>query len=294
MIEKAKKPQKSRTYLVLVAISLAYIGVYYLLMRETEECDPQKFFVRNHLFHGFWDQYLACRSINELGDALAGAFAPVAFIWLAGTVFIQSKELEAQRQELDETQEVMREQLAVAKEQVEETRASTALFKKQTGILEFDHQKRLQNEANKEFDADVNFVLSQAEGSRQEFRLDAYKFAPGILAEGNTAFEIHRNLLIPDSYGLPDFERLARLVITRIDNFNEYFGTKPDSPSIEYRNSEGAFLALSASFNRLKGRIPNLSPDYQIRARELRIELAALKLEDFLRRIDEEYKRFAR
>jgi len=144
MTEKAKKPQKSRTYLVLVAFSLAYIGIYYLLMRETEACDPQKFFIRNHWFHGFWDQYLACRSINELGDALAGAFAPVAFIWLAGTVFIQSQELQAQRQELDETQEVMREQLEVSREQVKETKASTKLFERQTAVLEYEHNLREQ------------------------------------------------------------------------------------------------------------------------------------------------------
>lgn len=144
MTEKAKTQQKSRTYLVLIAFSLTYMGIYYLLMRETEACDPQKFFIRNHWFHGFWDQYLACRSINELGDALAGAFAPVAFIWLAGTVFIQSQELQAQRQELDETQEVMREQLEVSREQVKETKASTKLFERQTAILEYEHNLREQ------------------------------------------------------------------------------------------------------------------------------------------------------
>jgi hypothetical protein len=101
-------------------------------------------FIRDHWFHGFWDRYLACRSINELGDALAGAFAPVAFIWLAGTVFIQSQELQAQRQELDETQEVMREQLEVSREQVKETKASTKLFERQTAILEHEHNLREQ------------------------------------------------------------------------------------------------------------------------------------------------------
>jgi hypothetical protein len=44
--------------------------------------------------------YLSCRSLNELGDFLAGAFAPLAFVWVAGTVFIQSRELAAQRKEL--------------------------------------------------------------------------------------------------------------------------------------------------------------------------------------------------
>lgn len=39
-------------------------------------------------------------SSSELGDTLAGIFAPLAFVWLAGTVFIQSQELRAQREEL--------------------------------------------------------------------------------------------------------------------------------------------------------------------------------------------------
>ena len=277
---------------LLSVATLIYLPLAYLIMRGSTACAPAV--APDHQFWEFYYRYVACRQINELGDTLAGFFAPLAFLWLAGAVYIQSQELSAQRRELDETQDVMRQQLEVAKEQVEETRASTALFRQQTKILEFDHQKRREEAENKEFDADLNFVLSQAQGSRQEFRLNAYKFAPGILIDGKPAFEVHSNLLFPDASPFPNFDRLTRLLITRIDNLSEYFGTKPDGPSIEYRNSEGAFLALSASFNRLKGRIPNLSPDYQIRAKELRIELAALKLDDFLRRIEEEYKRFAR
>ncbi|WP_421398111.1 hypothetical protein [Agrobacterium fabrum] len=170
MTEKANKPQKSRTYLVLIAISFAYIGVYYLLMRETQECkSATDVFIRDHWFHGFWDRYLACRSINELGDALAGAFAPVAFMWLAGTVFIQSQELLAQRQELDETQEVMREQLNVARLQVEETKASTLLFKEQTQILKEQQIQREMEIADAEFDSAIaafQQVVNQRSGLR--------------------------------------------------------------------------------------------------------------------------------
>lgn len=45
-------------------------------------------------------------SLNEVGDFFAGAFAPLAFIWLAGTVYIQTRELEAQRRELRENRKV--------------------------------------------------------------------------------------------------------------------------------------------------------------------------------------------
>lgn len=64
--------------------------------------------------------YLSCRSLSELGDFLSGAFAPLAFIWLAGAVFIQSRELAAQRGELALTREeyalsrdIMKQELAI-------------------------------------------------------------------------------------------------------------------------------------------------------------------------------------
>ncbi|KAB2788547.1 hypothetical protein F9K97_05555 [Brucella anthropi] len=146
-----KKTKKSITIWVLSAISLAYIGIVYLLIIKTETCDGVG--ISANWFKGFWDQYLGCRSVNELGDTLAGAFAPVAFLWLMGAVFIQSQELKAQREELDETQEVMRAQLTVSIQQVEETKASTELFRKQTEILEKEQALREQKEADLEFDA---------------------------------------------------------------------------------------------------------------------------------------------
>lgn len=153
MVASKGQTRKSRTYLILIVASVLYIGAYYLLMQQTKFCNfaEDKVAISSHWFYGFWDQFLACRSINELGDALAGAFAPIAFVWLAGTVFIQSKELEAQRQELDETQEVMREQLEVARQQVKETRASTELFMEQTRILKRQQDQRDAEIADQEF-----------------------------------------------------------------------------------------------------------------------------------------------
>lgn len=45
-------------------------------------------------------RYLTCMQANEIGDFLAGAFAPHAFFWLIATVVIKARELRAQRQEL--------------------------------------------------------------------------------------------------------------------------------------------------------------------------------------------------
>ncbi len=47
---------------------------------------------------------------NEFGDFLSGAFAPVAFAWLAYSVIMQRQELALQRNELSETREVLKAQ----------------------------------------------------------------------------------------------------------------------------------------------------------------------------------------
>lgn len=143
------KVEKVKAFWWLSGITIGYFAIYYLLIAETQACAGVP--IQSHWFYGFWDRYLGCRSVNELGDALAGAFAPVAFLWLAGAVFIQSKELEAQREELNETQEVMREQ-------VDEMRASTALLRLQTEAIQKDQARKDQELADKEFDERVELT----------------------------------------------------------------------------------------------------------------------------------------
>lgn len=67
--------------------------------------------------------------LNSLGDFLAGVFAPIAFVWLAVTVLIQSNELRSQREEL----QLSREEYALTRAVVEE-QAKTA--KKQSALAE--------------------------------------------------------------------------------------------------------------------------------------------------------------
>jgi hypothetical protein len=76
----------------------------------------------------FFDR-LACLGPNELGDTFAGAFAPVAFVWLVAAVMLQRNELAAQRQEL-------REARAVAEAQVAEARNNVAYMAQQTQMLQ--------------------------------------------------------------------------------------------------------------------------------------------------------------
>jgi|GEM_PF-5460660 len=178
-----KKTKKSKTIWALSLLSIAYIGIVFFLIKETKACEDVP--ISAHWFKGFWDQYLGCRSVNELGDTLAGAFAPVAFLWLMGAVFIQSQELKAQREELDETQELMRAQLKVSLQQVEETKASTALFTKQTEILEKEQLLRDQKEADVDFDQRVLALVKAIKTDYVQCKIVMEMRTPPIVQPGH-------------------------------------------------------------------------------------------------------------
>ena len=65
-------------------------------------------------------------SLNELGDLLASAFAPLAFMWMVITILMQGKELRLQREELS----MQREELANSSAQLE--RQSNVMERQQT------------------------------------------------------------------------------------------------------------------------------------------------------------------
>lgn len=68
--------------------------------------------------------------LNEIGDALAGAFAPIAFLWLFIATWMQRIELGLQRQELADTREVLREQREELQRSVEESNRQTGIMQR--------------------------------------------------------------------------------------------------------------------------------------------------------------------
>ncbi|WP_429813506.1 hypothetical protein [Ensifer sp. B1-9] len=88
---------------------------------------------------------------NELGDLLAGVFAPAAFILLAVTVVMQAIELRAQRQELEETRDVFSAQNTLIGSQTDAAIKSADLFAAQNDILTAQETARLAEARNTEF-----------------------------------------------------------------------------------------------------------------------------------------------
>ncbi len=78
---------------------------------------------------------IPCLDPNEWGDLLAGLFAPIAFLWLVATVWIQSDELRLQREELALTRVEMEHTREVLTQQAEESRRQAEFVGTQTDIL---------------------------------------------------------------------------------------------------------------------------------------------------------------
>jgi hypothetical protein len=118
--EPSKRPERNNTPLWLgFGISSIWLLVFLV------------YWYRNH-------SDIAALAPNNLGDFLAGVFAPLAFLWLFVATLLQRQELALQRQELQETREVMRLQKDELQRSADETREQTAIMK-----------ANLQNEARK-------------------------------------------------------------------------------------------------------------------------------------------------
>lgn len=105
-----------------------------------------------------------CLALNEWGDYAAGAFAPLAFMWLVVAVFIQSRELAEQRGELQLTRLEFESNREVMKAQVDEARRQAELVKDQIDMLRAAEQDRALR---------VHFDLLQ-QWVRRELSGDAY------------------------------------------------------------------------------------------------------------------------
>ena len=147
-LDKTEENKKQKPFaipmLIAVFLSIVYFGVLIFLLTRISACPPAynatDFEIT--LAPDWFYQKLHCRSFNELGDFLAGAFAPVAFLWLVAAVFIQSRELAAQRQELEFTR-------AEAQLMRVEVNASVNQMTEQTQVMQHEREDR-ERKHNKE------------------------------------------------------------------------------------------------------------------------------------------------
>lgn len=125
---------------VSIALTVVWLCSLYALVGYSMQCLEAI---------GTFEVWFSCRTTNEIGDFLAGAFAPLAFLWLVATVLIQSSSLSKQSEELElgrEEQQLIRQELKLARiaseAQLEETRKSIQILDQQ---LEVERSARLRS-----------------------------------------------------------------------------------------------------------------------------------------------------
>lgn len=130
-------------------------------------------------------------SWNEIGDFFAGAFAPLAFVWLVVAVILQRAELEAQRKTLEQQMEELklnREELILnremLKEQAEELRLQSSALKRQVEVLD-------QNSLVTEITARLERVLHDTRSELGKYRWRRGNSHASAFDSHGTAITLH-------------------------------------------------------------------------------------------------------
>ena len=94
-------------------------------------------------------------NLSNFGQFVSGVFAPIAFVWLAIAVLLQSRELELQREELRLTRDEMKQSRQVFDLQKDEMKRAADDAREQTAIM----SKNLERDAEAQIHSEVDLLL---------------------------------------------------------------------------------------------------------------------------------------
>lgn len=122
---------------------------------------------------------------NNFGDFLSGAFAPVAFAWLAYSVIMQRQELALQRKELAETRELFKAQEDAQRHSAAQAAELAAVSQKQltiTNKIEADKliEKHLNSVRSLIWSVNTCYAPSEERGHDTLWSLDRDFIASGV------------------------------------------------------------------------------------------------------------------
>ncbi|MEZ5720324.1 MAG: hypothetical protein R3D59_00640 [Paracoccaceae bacterium] len=219
---------------------------------------------------------------NEIGDTLAGLFSSLAFIWIVVTVFLQSQELAAQRDELVLARAEAKRTADALADQVE-------LLQVQGEIFKDEQRQRAEQRADGALNETVEFLAERIR-RRGEFNTEfrsrrGYYFWiwMGHLDtdfEDVDPFELGRQF---DAISSLPSEELIRTFSERLDLFtNEDYGLR--YPGLDSKNEiffDNSFTLLDQPIQTFAEILPELSNAQRIRLRRLGIDTLQNDLERF-------------
>lgn len=258
--------EKSKVFRVLLVLTAIYLAFGVWLVISSKPCDPSK--------TGYFDQFVACRDVNELGDALAGLFAPLAFLWLAGAVQMQSRELALQRKELELSREEAKLTRDVLAEQAKESRASTAFIGEQTEIIRKQQTLREQEQADEHFDQ----LIKNFDHAVKRETLTIFATERGVQAldePGESNGRSFRFVAVGSAHDDGDgaFSAFRLKLLSAMANLK---GENDDKYEFTGWDSE-AWEGMQVLLNSLKGLEEKLSPPHRAKAKPMLLEETAAK-----------------
>jgi hypothetical protein len=168
--------------------------------------------------------YFPCMPLSEIGDALAGIFAPLAFLWLVAAVMVQSQELQEQRRELELTRnefqltrDVAVESKGVAEAQAKAAHAQAQAVEIQNEIL----REQLEAQRKVNLDEDFSLLLDQLDtallarlNGKLEFHtqrgvMTMINFPPGTLPDERDHRLVHVSRAILNDFNIYSADYLA-------------------------------------------------------------------------------------
>ncbi|OWZ92372.1 hypothetical protein B9J07_18060 [Sinorhizobium sp. LM21] len=256
--------------LFMIVVLTAWASLGYYLLVKTAECNVP---IGPEL--PIWPDLLPCVTPNEMGDILAGFFAPAAFFVLTGAVFLQSLELKAQRDELEETRGVFIEQNRLIEAQTRAAEASTALFQVQNNLLTLQEERLAARAADEECAEALEqladhlrreLIYKSWQGSKSDdvYRPFAVSPAGGDTVDFlrgfyDTASAPHVDRGLPPPYRVePAFEpalRRAHMLTTRVLVLSELCGLDRKASIETMRLRELAYLFADRINNYLIGQM---------------------------------------
>jgi hypothetical protein len=226
---------------------------------------------------------------NEVGDLLAGLFAPLAFIWLFIATMVQSQELALQRNELQLTRKEFEQSRAVASAQAEEAKRQAENMKVQADVLKEQWEANQKEGLDQLFDRlldvlddhlrsdgtvlDFSFLDSSAE-MRAEETSDRERFLATYRHRLAKYVEVVNRLTETTRCGPTECRPYAhRFISDAIDLLNELEGlAKRCSRSTRIRATLLNLTFMRDCFTVLEKSIEGLPPPTDFVAHRLRID----------------------
>ncbi|NGN40264.1 hypothetical protein G6N74_04245 [Mesorhizobium sp. CGMCC 1.15528] len=256
---------------ITFAISVLWLAFFIWLLIGAEKCSG--------VVAPWWDiraQFLSCKGANEVGDFLAGAFAPVAFIWLAAAVFMQRSELRAQLEELASTR-------AALEAQTDEARKQAEFLGIQSAILQAQEAERKREQADEEFDEATKALIIWVENTLPSTLVVYVWSGPLEFSRAETTdlapLFVRRSVLGSDVEWVRSFANCLHSAVMSYDTFRE-------DGALSERNNLNVSIReinqLIGLFDEIGSMVPGLSAPHRRKYESYDFVLAKERLEKFI------------